>query len=174
MHHTLTGPMRWRWTARCAESHALMRSAEAVAPVGRSAVGADQVRAGRDKGRPCVRSADLAAAASAHGALDARQRMLKGQPWGLSGIHCKHRQSVSPETPPAAGVAHGRTANGLGAGARQVPGGSAAAAMHCVCCMCWRASKSTCRMQVAVCQKLERLLHIQLLDSNVADACHTA
>ena len=38
---------------------------------------------------------------------------------------------------------------------------------------CWRASKATCRVQVPVCQELEGLLHIQLLDGNVADACHT-
>ena len=67
--------------------------------MGRSAVGADQVPAGRHEGRPRVRGADLAAAASAHGALDARQRVLKGQPGGLIGIHCKHMQPVSPEKP---------------------------------------------------------------------------
>ncbi len=99
MHHTLTGPMRWRWTPCCAESHGLRRSAEAGAPVGRGAVGADQVRAGRDEGRPRICSAHLAAAATAHGALNARQRVLKGQPRGLIGIHCKHRQPVSPERP---------------------------------------------------------------------------
>ena len=67
--------------------------------MGRSAVGADQVRAGRHEGRPCIRGAHLAAAAAAHGALNARQRVLNGQPWGLIGVHCKHRQPVSPKKP---------------------------------------------------------------------------
>ena len=51
---------------------------------------------------------------------------------------------------------------------------SAAAVMHHIGCMCWRASFATCLMHVALCQELESLFHIQLLDSNVADAGHTA
>lgn len=67
----------------------------AGAPVGRGAVGADQVRAGRDEGRARVRAADLAAAAAAQGGLDARQRVRQGQPGRLSGVHCEHRRLLS-------------------------------------------------------------------------------